>query len=54
MSAEPQPGPFDAPRGARGRAPDVFREDGWMPMRQFGDDEVVDFVVVGTGAGAGR
>ncbi len=35
------------------RAPDVFREDGWMPMRQFGDDEVVDFVVVGTGAGGG-
>ena len=43
--------PFAAPRGANGRAPDIFSEDGWMPMRQHSDDETVDFVVIGTGAG---
>ncbi|MGH8260987.1 MAG: GMC family oxidoreductase [Steroidobacteraceae bacterium] len=42
-----------APRAANGRAPDVFRAGGWMPMRQFGDDEEVDFAIVGTGAGGG-
>ena len=47
MSADP----FAAPRGANGRAPDIFSEDGWMPMRQHSDDETVDFVVIGTGAG---
>ena len=47
MSADP----FAAPRGANGRAPDIFSEDGWMPMRQYGEDEAVDFVVIGTGAG---
>ena len=36
-----------------GRAPDVFTRDGWTPMRQFGDAEPVDFVIVGTGAGGG-
>jgi choline dehydrogenase-like flavoprotein len=45
--------PFAAPRAAHGRAPDVFKLGGWVPMRQFSDDEVVDFVVVGTGAGGG-
>jgi len=42
-----------APRGVHGRAPDPFRIDGWMPMRQFEDNEEVDFVIVGTGAGGG-
>ncbi len=49
MSADP----FAAPRGTGGRAPDVFREGGWMPMRQYGETEPVDFAVVGTGAGGG-
>ncbi|HEY5106758.1 MAG TPA: GMC family oxidoreductase [Caulobacteraceae bacterium] len=47
MSADP----FAAPRAAQGRAPDVFRPGAWVPMRQFDDDEAVDFAVVGTGAG---
>ena len=41
------------PRGAHGRAPDPLRVGGWMPMREFRDDEQVDFVIVGTGAGGG-
>ncbi|HET8553495.1 MAG TPA: GMC family oxidoreductase [Rhodanobacteraceae bacterium] len=41
------------PRGKDGRAPDPLRVGGWMPMRQYDDDEVVDFVIVGTGAGGG-
>lgn len=49
MSADP----FAAPRATGGRAPDVFKVGGWVPMRQFRDDELVDFVVVGTGAGGG-
>ena len=49
MSADP----FAAPRAANGRAPNVFRVGAWTPMRQFGDDEDVDFAVVGTGAGGG-
>ncbi|MGI9168723.1 MAG: GMC family oxidoreductase [Caulobacteraceae bacterium] len=47
MSADP----FAAPRAVAGRAPDVFRKDAWVPMRQWSDDETVDFAVVGTGAG---
>ncbi|HEX4740581.1 MAG TPA: GMC family oxidoreductase [Caulobacteraceae bacterium] len=47
MSADP----LIAPQAAGGRAPDVFRRGGWVPMRQFDDAEVVDFAVVGTGAG---
>jgi choline dehydrogenase-like flavoprotein len=43
--------PFAAPRAANGRAADVFKRGGWTPMRQFGENGVVDFVVVGTGAG---
>jgi choline dehydrogenase-like flavoprotein len=43
----------DAPRAIRGRAPDVFRPGGWLPMRQYADDEPVDFAIVGTGAGGG-
>jgi choline dehydrogenase-like flavoprotein len=49
MSADP----FAAPRAANGRAPDVFRPGGWVPMREYARDEPVDFVVVGTGAGGG-
>jgi choline dehydrogenase-like flavoprotein len=41
------------PRGAHGRAPDPLRVGGWMPMREYRDDEQVDFVIVGTGAGGG-
>ncbi len=43
----------DQPRGKDGRAPDVMRPGGWVPMKQYRDDEVVDFVIVGTGAGGG-
>ncbi|WP_232420135.1 GMC family oxidoreductase [Nitrosococcus watsonii] len=41
------------PRGKNGRAPDPLRLGGWVPMRQFGENEEVDFVIVGTGAGGG-
>lgn len=40
-----------APRGRDGRAPDVMRPGGWLPMRQYRHDEQVDFCIVGTGAG---
>lgn len=43
----------DVPRAIDGRAPDVFRTAGWIPMRAYADDDVVDFAVVGTGAGGG-
>jgi choline dehydrogenase-like flavoprotein len=45
--------PSELPRATRGRAPDVFRRGGWIPMRQYRDDDEVDFVIVGTGAGGG-
>src|SRR6185312_2459452 len=45
--------PFAAPRAVHGRAPDVFRPGRWIPMRQYQQDEPVDFVIVGTGAGGG-
>ncbi len=45
--------PMTAPRAINGRAPDVFREGGWVEMRQFSETEAVDFVVIGTGAGGG-
>ncbi|MCG5075366.1 GMC family oxidoreductase [Paraburkholderia tagetis] len=41
----------EAPRGRHGRAPDVFRRGGWMPMREYSPDDAVDFAIVGTGAG---
>ena len=41
------------PRAVNGRAPDVFRVGGWVPMRQYRGSEPVDFVIVGTGAGGG-
>jgi choline dehydrogenase-like flavoprotein len=43
----------DEPRAKDGRAPNVFREGEWIPMRQYRDDEEVDFAIVGTGAGGG-
>ena len=44
---------LDTPRARDGRAPDVFRPGGWVPMRCYADDEEVDFAIVGTGAGGG-
>ena len=41
------------PRGKNGRAPDVFRVGEWPPMREYLEDEAVDFAIVGTGAGGG-
>ncbi len=45
--------PLAAPRAANGRAPDIFRVGGWVPMREYADEDAVDFVIVGTGAGGG-
>jgi len=42
---------LEKPRATQGRAPDVFSEDDWIPMQQYREDEAVDFVIVGTGAG---
>jgi choline dehydrogenase-like flavoprotein len=47
--AEPRIGP----RALGGRAPDVMVPGGWLPMREYREDEEVDFVIVGTGAGGG-
>jgi len=44
---------FAAPRAKDGRAPNVFRPGEWVPMRQYPEDEAVDFAIVGTGAGGG-
>jgi choline dehydrogenase-like flavoprotein len=41
------------PRAKDGRAPDVFRAGGFVPMRQYAEDDPVDFIIVGTGAGGG-
>jgi choline dehydrogenase-like flavoprotein len=41
------------PRAVDGRAPDVLRTGGWVPMREYSLDEPVDFAIVGTGAGGG-
>ncbi|AXF11496.1 GMC family oxidoreductase [Paraburkholderia sp. SIMBA_055] len=41
------------PRGKHGRAPDVFEPRGWVPMREYSNDDEVDFAIVGTGAGGG-
>ncbi|AEA64449.1 Glucose-methanol-choline (GMC) oxidoreductase:NAD binding site [Burkholderia gladioli] len=41
------------PRGGHGRAPDPLSVGGWTPMREYRDEEPVDFVIVGTGAGGG-
>jgi choline dehydrogenase-like flavoprotein len=45
--------PMLVPRARHGRAPDVFRTGAWVPMREYRDDETVDFAIVGTGAGGG-
>ena len=39
------------PRTGGGRAPDVFRRGGWVPMREYRDGAPVDFAIVGAGAG---
>ena len=39
------------PRTGAGRAPDVFARGGWVGMREYGDDDPVDFAIVGAGAG---
>jgi len=41
----------DTIRACDGRAPDVFRSGGWVPMRQYREHEAVDFLIVGAGAG---
>ena len=41
----------DIPRGKNGRAPDVLRRGAWVPMREYSENEAVDFAIVGTGAG---
>ncbi|WP_299820621.1 GMC family oxidoreductase [uncultured Jannaschia sp.] len=51
--ALPGDDPEHEPRARHGRAPDVMRLGGWTPMREHGEDEPVDFVIVGTGAGGG-
>jgi choline dehydrogenase-like flavoprotein len=38
-------------RARDGRAPDVFHSGGWIPMREYRQDQPVDFVIVGSGAG---
>ena len=43
--------PEQIPQATGGRAPDVFERGGWMPMRQYDEADLVDFVIVGTGAG---
>ena len=45
--------PLYTPRATNGRAPDVFRKGAWVPMREYAQNEAVDFVVIGTGAGGG-
>jgi choline dehydrogenase-like flavoprotein len=46
-----RPGEGYTPRAGGGRAPDVFKRGGWMPMREYRDGEEVDFAIVGAGAG---
>lgn len=38
-------------RAGGGRAPDVFRRGGWVPMRAYPEHQAVDFLIVGAGAG---
>jgi choline dehydrogenase-like flavoprotein len=47
------PSAEDRPRAINGHAPDVFSHDGTVPMRQFRDDDEVDFAIIGTGCGGG-
>ncbi len=54
MSSETAAGdPCPEPRAKNGRAPDVFASGRLDPMREYRDDEAVDFAIVGTGAGGG-
>ena len=41
----------DTPRAKNGRAPDVLRRGAWVSMREYPENEEVDFAIVGTGAG---
>jgi choline dehydrogenase-like flavoprotein len=45
--------PCARPRAIEGRAPDVLRVGGWIPMRQYSNNTEVDFAIVGIGAGGG-
>jgi choline dehydrogenase-like flavoprotein len=45
--------PRHSPRARNGRAPDVFRPGRWVSMKEYADNDAVDFVIVGTGAGGG-
>ncbi len=49
MSDDPQV----TPRGKDRRAPDPLRVGAWMPMREYAENDPVDFAIVGTGAGGG-
>lgn len=52
MPSDPFVGdPFERPRAAGGRAPDVFTRGGFVPMREYPETDAVDFAIVGTGAG---
>ncbi len=52
MSGAPlEPAGRERPRAGGGRAPDVFRRGGWVPMREYPEHEPVDFLIVGAGAG---
>ncbi len=44
---------YSKPRATGGRAPDVFKPGGWVGMHEFSENEAVDFVIIGTGAGGG-
>ena len=44
---------YAKPRATGGRAPDVFKPGGWVGMHEYPEDDAVDFVVIGTGAGGG-
>ncbi len=44
---------YAKPRATGGRAPDVFKPGAWVAMREYSEDDLVDFVVIGTGAGGG-
>ncbi|HTH98501.1 MAG TPA: GMC family oxidoreductase [Stellaceae bacterium] len=45
--------PRSVTRAKHGRAPDVMRVGAWVPMREYAESEMVDFAIVGTGAGGG-
>jgi len=42
---------LESARACDGRAPDIFKRGGWMPMREYSTDDAVDFTIVGAGAG---